>query len=758
MKRVITSMSLLLLLLCGAFAQDISQYEYWTDDDYASRSVVNSSGGTISLDISTASLSAGIHFFNFRAGRSDGVWGNYYRYLYYIPTLKDVDKGKLNVEYWLDDNLAGRKSEEAGSASLSLTIDISSLTPGVHYFNCTPITSSGERGNSERYLFYVPLPQDQVSVSAIKGYEYWLDDNYAAKTVSESAEQNVTLAVSLEGLSSGVHYFNCRAYNERGEYGSPVRRMFYIPQTAVNYNATIASAEYWLDDDYASKVSVEGSDTQQTFTIDISHLSSGVHYFNYRAKDNEGCYGNIIRQMFYIAQTSGASAGEIAEYEYWIDDDVANKVTGTDAKKEYVFNIDISGLELGTHTFNFRGKDVLGNWGDTFFDTFEITEYVPSLDSRGSLSVPEFTVHQGDSERMSINMDNEDEIIMAEFYMQLPEGFQIATDEDGYFDATLSDRADRTHTLEVDQGSDGLYHFLAYSNKNKAFTGTEGELFSVGITCDKNVEAGIYQGTMRSILMSNADKEAIEQSDITFNIEVTDYLLGDVNNDSRINGMDIVEMVTLIMDKQYLPAADLYPVGNPDGVINGMDLVQLVELVMSQSATHNAPALITGKKECMVLKNKGMGVNTLGIKSDKQYILAQMTVELSTGLTLDGIISDRKHNVAYRQVGENKYVVLCYSNKNDSFESNDNAIEFHFLGNGGINVTDVVLIDTDKQECLGTAVMSSEVTGIDETITTRVEPFNIFDVDGRLVKHQATSTKGLSKGVYIINKQKITIK
>ena len=373
MKRVITSLSLLLLLLCGAYAQDISQYEYWTDDDYASRSVVSSSGGSISLDVSTASLSAGIHFLNFRAYRSDGVWGNFYRYLYYIPTLKGSDAGNLRVEYWLDDDLAGVKSETAGSGSLSLSIDISALKPGVHYFNCTPISATGERGNSERYLFYVPLPQDQTSVSPIKGYEYWLDDNYAAKTVSYSGGGSSTLAISIDGLTSGVHYFNCRAFNERGEYGCPVRKMFYIPQTKVNNNPSIVSAEYWLDDDYASKVTVTGSNTQQTFSIDISGLSSGVHYFNYRAKDNEGVWGNITRQMFYIAQKNASSAGGIAEYEYWLDDDVAHKVTGTDSKTEYVFSIDISGLAEGTHTFNFRAKNLLEQWGEQFIEQFVIS-------------------------------------------------------------------------------------------------------------------------------------------------------------------------------------------------------------------------------------------------------------------------------------------------------------------------------------------------------------------------------------------------
>ena len=380
---------------------------------------------------------------------------------------------------------------------------------------------------------------------------------------------------------------------------------------------------------------------------------------------------------------------------------------------------------------------------------------------RASLSVPEFSVHQGEGEQLSINMDNEDEIIMAEFYMQLPEGLHIATDADGYYDATLGGRTDRTHTLEVTLGSDGLYHFLAYSTKNKPFLGTEGELLSVNITCDESVEAGTWQGTLTNILMSNADKQAIEQPDITFDIEVTDYLLGDVNHDRRINGMDIVEMVELIMNRQYERAGDLYPSGNPDGVINGMDLVEEVELVMSQTAGNHAPAL-TVRTERMAMKSERSGVKSLGIQSDRPFILAQMTVELSDGMTLSSITSDRRHEVAFRQTGDNKYVVVCYSNRNETFETNGKALEFHCVGDGGIRVSDVLLIDADKQECLGTDAQSGDVTGIDtiDNGQLTIDNADVYDLSGRKIESstfKAQSSK-LQKGVYIINKQKVTIK
>lgn len=305
MKRVITSLSLLLLLLCGAYAQSISKYEYWTDDDYAHRIVVNSSGGNISLDIPTDNLSAGIHFFNFRAGRSDGVWGNLYRYIYYIPTLKNVDTGNLNMEYWLDDDLAGKKSETVGEGNLSLAIDISTLTPGVHYFNCTPISASGERGCSERHLFYVPQIQSDSADPSLKSYEYWLDD------------------------------------------------------------------------DYENKVSATDNNAQQVFDINISQLTSGIHYFNYRAVNNQGTWGQPIRKVFYLAKADSRATNEKYSYEYWLDNNTDSKVTGEGMGPEFAFDIDVSGFADGEHVFNFRAKDVIERWGNTFTEKFLINNSLP---------------------------------------------------------------------------------------------------------------------------------------------------------------------------------------------------------------------------------------------------------------------------------------------------------------------------------------------------------------------------------------------
>ena len=355
MKRVITSLTLL-LLLCGAYAQSISKYEYWTDDDYASRSVVNSSGGEISLSIATDKLSAGIHFLNFRAGRSDGVWGNLYRYLYYIPTLKSVDTGELTMEYWLDDNLAGKKSETAGDNNLSLAIDISSLTPGVHYFNCTPISASGERGSSERHLFYVPQVMGQTEAPTLKSYEYWLDDDYENRVSASDNQLQQAFAINVSQLAGGIHYFNYRAADNRGTWSQPIRKIFYLARADKQATKEKYKYEYWIDNDADHKVTGEGMGPEFAFDIDVSGLSESEHSFNFRAMDVLDRWGETYIEKFNLNKSLGDANGDGKVNIV----DIVEMINAKNGKPSAIFNLQNADMD-GNNEINQADIDAVVN-------------------------------------------------------------------------------------------------------------------------------------------------------------------------------------------------------------------------------------------------------------------------------------------------------------------------------------------------------------------------------------------------------------
>lgn len=389
---------------------------------------------------------------------------------------------------------------------------------------------------------------------------------------------------------------------------------------------------------------------------------------------------------------------------------------------------------------------------DYWKDFKEIIEVRETDQTGNTLSATIPSLLTGKESSMSINLKNEDDIIMTEFNLQLPDGISIADDEDGYPDVTINISRDNRHSIEVAKNSDGSYHFLCYSSRNNAFIGTEGELFNVKLTCDENMAAGSYQGVIKDILMSDADRNELTQSDVTFDITVMDVAPGDANGDGKLNGLDIVYLVDYIMgrpsDNFYVAAADL----TGDSKVNGMDLVELVSLVMSQG-TSNAPArraMMASQRnsglECS-LQPVAAGENALTVASDQSFILAQCVVECVEGQSLVDVTTDMRHVATWKPLGDNRYAVLVYSTGNASFNDNDNLFGITLSGDGDLNVNNLLLVDTDRQEHWVGSVSGAVTDGIDimrEQNSSEV----VYDLQGRKVK-------SMQKGVYIVNSKKV---
>lgn len=380
-----------------------------------------------------------------------------------------------------------------------------------------------------------------------------------------------------------------------------------------------------------------------------------------------------------------------------------------------------------------------------------------------SLSASNVKLMTGKQQEVSIALNNESEIIMIEFEMQLPSGISIAKDEnDEFLTELVSSRVAKSHTLEVADLGNGKYKFLLYSSSNAPLIGNSGDLITFTINCDKNATEGNYQAKVSSILMADKNEKAIYPNDFTFDITIVDAIPGDINDDGKINGLDIVKIVGYIMGSPTQPfieaAADL----NEDGIINGLDLVKVVSLVLTQSSTTTAGAKTIGKRgqvsaSQIALENTKHGVLTLSTDDNRDYILSQMIIETSGDVTVNSITTDAKHIVAYSKVGENRYAVVCYSMTNESFVSNRDIIDIHYTGNGYINLSNVLFVDSEENEVSFGGTSFSDTTAIKE-INSTVKPADVYSVTGKLVKKGAISIEGLPAGIYIVNGHKIIIK
>ena len=312
LKRIKTTLLFLLAVGLG-HAQSLQLYEYWVDSDYSKHTTVRSSATDITFQMDVSQISKGVHYLNFRAQNSDNDWGTISRYLFYIPEDSHADATLTHYQYWLDNDFSQQKTTATSSGDITLSIDISNLTTGVHYFNFRARNSDGIWGNLSRYLFYVPEPESEAPT--LTHYQYWIDNDFSGQVTTATTSGDITLPIDISNLTAGVHYFNFRARNSDGIWGNLSRYLFYVPEPE-SANPTLTKAQYWFDDDYAANVTQNNTTGDFFASIDVSQLKSGVHYFNFRAQNSDGIWGNLSRYLFYIPEGSVAENSPIVGFRY----------------------------------------------------------------------------------------------------------------------------------------------------------------------------------------------------------------------------------------------------------------------------------------------------------------------------------------------------------------------------------------------------------------------------------------------------------
>jgi len=73
------------------------------------------------------------------------------------------------------------------------------------------------------------------------------------------------------------------------------------------------------------------------------------------------------------------------------------------------------------------------------------------------------------------------------------------------------------------------------------------------------------------------DSSNILKSEIVWNVEIEDFLVGDLNFDGVINILDVILAISLVLENEYSSSADI----NFDGTVDVVDIVQLVNIVIN---------------------------------------------------------------------------------------------------------------------------------------------------------------------------------
>lgn len=131
---------------------------------------------------------------------------------------------------------------------------------------------------------------------------------------------------------------------------------FLVGQNQINYY------EYWFDGNYTDRItqSVDPvAEYELNDGISTALLENGIHTFQIRFRDDNLYFSSVISQYFYKYSTDELSSDSIIAYEYWFDDNYADRIQ-EDIAPQTVFNLNdslMNSITVGMHNFRIRFFD-----------------------------------------------------------------------------------------------------------------------------------------------------------------------------------------------------------------------------------------------------------------------------------------------------------------------------------------------------------------------------------------------------------------
>ncbi len=299
-------------------------------------------------------------------------------------------------EYWFDGNFSKKTSTAilpVEDFTLNSTIPANTLENGVHTFNIRFQDNTGKWTSIMSSYFYKMIDANLPVNREINLYEYWFDSNYESRIltpVSPSKQATISTLIPANSLVDGLHNFNFRTKDNSGMWSSTLS-MFFYKMTGVNasINRKIVEFEYWFDNNFAGKVKIAISPSENVVLdelVSASELKDGVHTLNIRIKDDSGLWSSPLSQFFYSMPSQSVVSNKIEGFRYWIDNDFlkVNYVQANPAAKNFYLmeNLDLSKVPTGKHGIHFQFRDALGFWSSVTTDSIERVAPPVSIEKR----------------------------------------------------------------------------------------------------------------------------------------------------------------------------------------------------------------------------------------------------------------------------------------------------------------------------------------------------------------------------------------
>lgn len=284
----------------GAYPQDVLKYEYWFDQGYALRTKGTAVTKDIDLTIDVSHLTFGPHLLNFRAVDDNGRWSSVSATYFWRFQPQKQDYQIMNYEFWIDGATSSSMSGPINNDFISLDLDVTSLSDGVHSFTFRAQSSDGRWSAPFTNYFLKVRPDPTVHLTQ---YEYWFDGDTDKKVTGETSNGLIDFGIDVNSLTAGIHCLSFRSKDSGNRWSAPFAQYFFKPE--ILGDNKIKGYRYWFNDAYEDQetVTLETAVTPLMLDVEIptydirQHAATGD---TISVVMENGQQVKAIRNMLYI--------------------------------------------------------------------------------------------------------------------------------------------------------------------------------------------------------------------------------------------------------------------------------------------------------------------------------------------------------------------------------------------------------------------------------------------------------------------------
>ena len=376
-----------------------------------------------------------------------------------------------------------------------------------------------------------------------------------------------------------------------------------------------------------------------------------------------------------------------------------------------------------------------------------------------TFEVPATKVYPEKNFVQAIAVTNDIELTAFQCDIYIPEGLTLQTDDSGQYDITLTDSRCSDHTIYCKKVSNGAIRVIVMSMNSTPIIGTEGAVLNLNLTASGTL--GQYTIDVKDIKASDTAGKLYSISDVSGTVEIG-FTPGDVNNDGIVAVNDVVYVVNYILDDVapdfHFLAADMD--GNGSIFVNDVVLVVNTILGVSQTKAAYAPRYKSAYESLNGVSSSANAFD-VSLSNASRYTAMQFDMELADGADIADIkvSMPTDHSVAYRRIDDTTVRVVVTSLTNEALaEGTQLCISMKDAAGKTVAFTNGRAACNNGQMVgimPGSTVLDG-TTGIDG-VNAEFAPADVYSIDGRIVKKNATTLDGLQPGVYVVNGRKVVV-